>query len=231
MSRSFSNPQRGSALFIVLIGIALFVALSFALSQSGDGAKNISNEKLRLLASDVIDMGNNLSDATALLRLHKVPDTSISFENSIVAGYTNAACTTDSCKLFSFNGGGLDWEIPQQDVNGGANWGMTGNIAIQNIGSSSAELIALLPDVASSVCSRINVLLGIHDASTAPVTIAALTANQFTGAYAVAPTLLTDAQIDGQKSGCIEITSANGTAFEGAPLTGTYVFYQVLLAR
>jgi hypothetical protein len=231
MSASYSNPQRGSSLFIILIAIALFVALSFALSQGGRGTQNLSTEKIRLLAGDVIDMGNGLSDATGLLRLRKIQDTSISFENSFVAGYTNAACSVGTCKVFDYNGGGIGWETPANDVNGGANWGMTANLAIQNIGTSSADLIAVLPDINPLVCARINVLLGIHDAATTPIVIAAVTANQFTGTYAVAPTLLADAQINGQRSGCIQITTASGTAFDGEPLSNTYVFYQVLLAR
>ena len=97
---------------MILIAVALFAALSYALSQQRDGTKGLSTEKVRLLASDVIDMGNGLADANARLRLRRIADTAISFENSTVIGYINPNCTDDSCKIFAFDGGGRDWENP-----------------------------------------------------------------------------------------------------------------------
>ncbi len=215
---------------MILIAIALFVALSYALSQGG-GGNNVTKEKTRLAASNVIDLGTGLAEAATRLRLHNVADTKISFENSVVAGYTNAACSTGSCKVFDFNGGGKDWETPSTDINNGTDIGITGSLAIKNMGSSNADLVMLMPNISSSICSTINILLGIHDSSTTPAVIATVTATKFTGAYSGAPTMITHSQLDGQKSGCFQITTATGSAFSGTPLTNSYTFYQILLAR
>lgn len=227
----YHSSQSGSSLVIILVAVALFAALSYAISQQSNSSASLSNEKIRLIASDIIDMGNKLSDATARLRLRQISNTSISFENAVVAGYTNAACTTDLCKIFTFDGGGKDWETPTSDVNGGVDWGYTGNIAIRNIGLGDADLVAILPELSLDICNRINTLIGIYGAGGVPTVIAAVAANQFTGAYAGVPVLITGADIDGKKSACIQITAATGTAFTGAPLANTYVFYQVLEAR
>lgn len=227
----YHSSQSGSSLLIILVAVALFAALSYVISQQSNSSSSLSNEKIRLIASDIIDMGNKLSDSTARLRLRQISNTKISFENSNVAGYTNAACTTDLCKIFTFDGGGKDWETPTPDVNGGVDWGYTGDVAIKNIGSDDADLVAILPELSLDICNRINTLIGIYGAGGTPTVLAAVTANKFTGAYAGVPVSITGVDIDGQKSACIQITAANGTAFTGAPLANTYVFYQVLEAR
>ena len=224
------SSQRGSSLFIILIAIALFAALSYAISRSGQGTAGLSREKIRLLASDTIDIGNGLAEAVIKLRLRGIADTKISFENAIVSGYTNAACSSGTCKVFDFDGGGKDWETIPADINGGVEMGVTGNLAVQNMGSTAADLVMIIPALSSDICNKINSLLGV-DTSATPSVIASITANKFTGTYSGSPTSITSSQLDGQKSGCFRITTASGTAVTGAPLSNTYTFYQVLLAR
>ena len=113
MKKQYSlSAQNGSALIMILVAVALFAALSFAISQQSDSGKALSSEKIRVLASDVLDMGNKMSDTIAQLRLRGVPAAQLSFENDIVANYENPACTVDKCKIFAYAGGGRDWEIP-----------------------------------------------------------------------------------------------------------------------
>ena len=227
--------EHGSALFVLLFAVALFAALTYAISQQGSGTMGLSEEKIKLLATDVIDMGNGLSDAAARLRLHRIQDIEISFENSIVAGYNNGSCTSENCKIFSYDGGGKDWETPVPEISGGNDCCFTGGLAIQNIGTDAAALVGILPGLSRSVCSKINGLLGIHSASTSPPVVAAIPASKFTGTFLGAPlplpTVITSAQTDGQKSACLKVTSATGSAVSGTPLNDTYVFYQVLSDR
>jgi hypothetical protein len=230
ISKCYSS-QTGSSLFIILIAVALFAALSYVISQQRESGKSLSNERTRLLASDVIDMGNKLADSVGRLRLRQIANTKISFENTVVSGYANAACTTDNCKIFAFDGGGRDWEKTTLDINSGKEWGFTGDWGIKNMGSDDADLVAFLPNVTLDICNRINILIGLYAAGGTPTVIAAATANKFTGAFAGSPVSITDAQIDGQKSACIEITAPAGTAFVGTPYSTDYVFYQVLEAR
>lgn len=230
--KSFCSPssQRGNALFIILIAVVLFAALSYALSQGGNSTAGLEHEKTRLLASDVIDIGNNMAEATAKLRLRGVTDTNISFENSVVSGYANAACTSDACKVFAFDGGGKDWETPSTGVNGNVDMGFTGSLAVTNMGTSSADLVMIVPDISYGTCVKINSLLSIDNATHTPNVIASVAANKFTGSYSGSPVSITGTELDGQKSGCFKITTASGTAFGGA-LSGIYVFYQVLITR
>lgn len=235
LTPSPSRNETGSGLFVILFAIALLAALTYAISQQSSGTMGLSEEKVRLLASDVIDMGNGLSETTARLRLHKVSDTELSFENSIVAGYTNTNCTDETCKIFSYDGGGKDWETPVPEISEGKNWGFTGSLAIKNIGTDAADLVAILPGLSQTLCARINVSLGVHDANTAVPSVAAMPASKFTGTYLGPPlgmpTMITSALTDGQKSACLKVTSATGSAVSGTPLNDKYIYYQVLSER
>lgn len=233
MLSPFSDPssERGSSLFIILFAVALFAALTYAISQQRNGPAALSSEKLRLLAGDVMDMGNSLADATSRLRLRRIPNTTISFENDSVAGYTNAACTEDACKVFAYDGGGKDWEKPSPDINQGTDWGFTGDIAIQDIGTTDADLVAILPHLSESLCNQINMMIGLYGSAGTPPVLATVTANKFTGTYHATPSIVSGTSINGQKSACIKVTTASGTAVSGSPLNNTYLFYQVLESR
>ena len=226
---TYSTPsQNGSALFMILIAVALFAALSFAISQQRDSGKALSTEKVRLLASDVIDMGNKMADTVAQMRLRRIAPEKISFENAIVTGYANAGCTSGTCKVFEYAGGGRDWETPAPDINKGAEWGYTADVAVQDMGTADADLVGFMPNVSLELCNRINKLIGVQ--SDPPPTINSLIANKFTGTYALAPFMMSDPDIRGKKSACVSLSGPSGTAF-GALSGSFYAYYQVLLER
>lgn len=216
---------------MILICIVLFAALSYALSQQRNEGSALSSEKIRLVSGDVIDMGNGLSEATTRLRLRRVSEDHISFQNDHVAGYTNPACTGDECKIFSYDGGGKEWETPSPDINQGTDWGFTGDLAIQDIGTGNADLIGILPRLPEAVCNQINRMIGLYGNAGTPPVVASITANKFTGSYNATPTLVSGAVFNGQMSGCIKVTAASGSAVSAGPLNNTYVFYQVLESR
>jgi len=222
------SSQSGSALVFILIGVALFAALSFAISQQGNSGKSLLDEKTNLLASDVMDMGNKMTETVAQLRLRGVQIEQVSFQNDIVAGYTNAACTTDKCKIFAFDGGGRDWEKPSTDISNGVNWGYTGDLSINNVGTASADLIAILPNISLVLCKRLNKMVGITDD---PPQLSGVAANQYIGTFAVAPINLSDSIINGKTAACIELTTPSGTALTGITASPIYAYYQVLSVR
>ncbi len=237
--KSRTPAQSGSILFYILIGIVLFAALSFTMSRINRGGSNFAGaEQLGLRAGEILDYARSLRTAAQTLQAAGIPDTLISFENPQEAGYTNASCAKDSCKIFERGGGGLSYTDPlvmwlDESRSASPNFGhwlFSGLNAVTDIGTdgagnSSVELLAILPWIKKDLCVKLNDLLGVtnpggdppQDPGTAEVS------GKFTGAYSLSRTIGGAAEIDGQRAACFE----GG----GAPPAGTYHFFQVLLAR
>lgn len=223
--------EHGSAFFTVFIAVVLFAALTYAISRMDNASSNLSTERLRVTAGELIDQADKFSDAVARIRLQGVSPTQLSFSNTIMAGYTNAACVTDTCLFFAANGGGMEWQTAPPTANQGENWGFTGGVSVQDVGTDKADLMAILPHLSVSLCKVINERLGQALSTDTPTIVASITANKFTGTYSLAPNVITGTGLDGKISGCLEITSLDGTAVDGAPLAASYTYYHVLLAQ
>lgn len=234
------SAERGNVFFYIMVAIVLFAALSYAVSQSNRGSvAAMSEEQARLAATEVLEYASVLSNATAQLRLRGYKDTGVSYENPVVAGYANANCADEACKVFSTEGGGVSYKAPPKDwldtahaaESGYGAWIFSGENEIDQVGtdgSSAAnkELIAFLPYVKKSICIEINKKTGVTNPLGDPPreadTIADYT-SLFSGTYVHGESLTLPDPDKGKNAGCFE----GG----GTPAIGTYHFYQVLMAR
>lgn len=241
MKRSFpSAAERGNIFFYIMVAIVLFAALSFAVSQSNRGSMSaMSEEQARLAATEVLEYASVLSNATAQLRLRGYKDTEISYENPVSAGYANANCTEEQCKIFSTEGGGVSYKPPpaewldsaQSAEAGYGSWIFSGENEVDQVGTDGAsaankELIAFLPYVKKVLCIEVNKKTGVTNPLGDPPreadSIAAYTA-LFTGSYVHGESLTLPDPDKGKNAGCFE----GG----GNPAIETYHVYQVLMAR
>lgn len=69
--------QRGNALFLILIAVALFAALSYALTQSGRGGGNISNQTALITAAQVTEAPADIRSAVSRMVLSGVSGTNL----------------------------------------------------------------------------------------------------------------------------------------------------------
>jgi len=223
--------QSGNVLFYILIAVALLAALSYAVTQGGrTGVRSVTRERANVYASEIIEYGNILSQSVSQIRLRGYQDTEISFENNIVSGYINANCTDDECKIFHVNGGGLNFLRPPMNANDGVDWLFSVNRVIYvgthigGVATSDLELVAVLQNIDKGVCEQINRKL--HGTSVIPQENDSINLVKFTGAYSGA--WIADS---GGASGPIAGNSAY--CFEGNvdPPSGTYHYYQVIIAR
>lgn len=227
-----SSAESGNVLFYILIAITLIASLSYAVSSSNRGIHDISDDRAKLYAGEIIDYANIISNAVAQLRLRGCSDTEISFENNMFTDYTNTnAPSDDSCDIFDLNGGALQIAAPTPEAMNQAaspdnEWHIYADNEVNHIGTtssaaSSADLILVTDELKASICQQINALSGVTNANTAPPTDTDIGETQFTGSYSYTATIGDESSaLSGQSTGCFQNTTDN-----------KYVFYKVLIAR
>ena len=167
--------QSGNALFLILIAVALFAALSYAVTQSGRGGGSIDKENAEILAAQVMQYGAQVEQI--ITRLKVIPgcsDTEISFERSPFDGsdvYYNSNSPLDfSCHVFHANGGNLTYLDLPSGVNDGSEYlfhhrtcidgvgiGTADSDTVQTCGVSEAkELMLFIPNVDLNICLSVN---------------------------------------------------------------------------
>lgn len=235
--------QSGNVLFIILIAVALFAALSYTIAQSGRGGTSaLSREQAALQATEIIQYGNTIAQAVSQIRLRGYLDTEISFENSDESGYVNANCMDDACEVFNVAGGGMTYIEPNEnwlvDISSLSKTGAYGevyfmaNADIDTVGTDCddaaergcKDLLLLIPYIRKEICDQINAKLSIDDYASKNINnFDYADSDKFTGSYGAT----NNASI------------GNGTSFLDNKLSGcisewdhpSYTFFQVLIAR
>lgn len=172
-----SPSQRGSAIIMLFVAVALFGALAYAFMQNSRGSTAMmSDEQAKVYAQQIIAYGNDIKTAIKRLKLRGCTNEQISFENTVSGvNYTNPnAPATKSCHVFDTAGGGLTWKNPpapfyQSSANWyegkygfmeGAEWSGFGTTCAA---ASCSDLIMTLytpGKLNEKVCSTINQILG-----------------------------------------------------------------------
>lgn len=229
-----SHPESGNVAFIILLAIALFAALSFALTQNrGGNASLMTEQQAKIVAQEIISYGNTVANAVQKMKLNGVADTQFSFENTVFlegSSYitgpgSNPNCTTNACKVFAIGGG----DVTAQKIGPkGVNLNFAGpeagvwvpySASHTNVGSSSGDLFIGLAKPTLEVCRMINNILGVAGPNDAPPLFTA-NGTLFTGTYNNGA-FGTPASMAGKTEYCYEITDH----------AGWYVYMKVLLAR
>ncbi len=229
IQKSYSKRlnERGNVFTFVLMGVALFAALAFTVSRGmrSQTTTVMSERDAVLAAADIMAYAQRLERAVShIQRTKSCSENELSFENSIVAGYTNASSPGDNrCHIFHPAGGGVTWKMPQANVNDGSDWHFTGATCIADLGSgsmgcdadgvSNEELIAVLPNLDINVCQEISKKLG--QPSILSDLGGSYSATKFTGSFADGTELILGSSLTSQ---CYE---------DG----GNYHFYFVLSER
>ena len=176
-----AEKAQGNAFVIILIIIALMAALTITFTRMSDNTSDVSQEQAQTIASQILRQGKTLENAVAGLTGKGCSINQLSFENSIVTGYTNAQSPSDkSCLLFNVAGAGLNFPTsPFVSSNSASIWHFSRTLAVPGIGAdretrvnstygtcpstvpNCQDLIAVLPFVDLSVCKALNLLSGV----------------------------------------------------------------------
>jgi len=167
------NTQKGNVLFLILIAVALFAALSYAVTQSSRSGGDASRETNILNAAQLTQYPTSIRTAVLRLVIDGYQDTNILY-NDPAGGFTAAS---EPFEVFATVGGGAIYQNAPVEVmqTGGINttgvWSINMDFEVPNLGRNATgisgnELIAFLPGITESVCTRINLEANIIDLPT-----------------------------------------------------------------
>jgi hypothetical protein len=226
------QAERGGAIVFILIGIALFAALSYSVADMmrTGSPETVALERSKLYAAEIIDYSRAIKQTVQSLRIDGCGDTGISFTQEASDDYEHNPVVAESCKVFAQTGGGMNVQLPHEDINDRAPYIFTGLHEIHNVGTTCgsaacSDLVLVLTDIKQIVCEAINEQIGVTPANTAPPTdtgaaVASLY-TPFTGTYGAGVVLGDEAApLAGRQSGCFQDTT-----------NSNFVFYYVLKAR
>lgn len=231
------RQQNGNVLFLILIAVALFAALSYAVTQSTRGGGNADDETSAIAASNLIQLLGSYKVGVDRLRIKGCASNEISFQGA-PGNYNNANSPTDnSCHLFDPAGAGMTYISPDdkaldQGLSAETDFGILSfernmNIDMMFEGSTRA-VEAMVAFIDEAVCLEINEQL--HNISTIPENLDEtpprnnFSGNFANGGYVRCHNTELDSFGCGHEIGCYELDlGAWGSG------TSTYVAYQLML--
>lgn len=176
--RPENRNESGNALFLILIAVALFAALSYAVTQSGRGGGTIDKEQGLISASQITQFPAAVRTGVTRMVITGTQVTALRFDTSSPAG---------SDEVFASEGGGVILQDPPANIGSATAWGFkdasdaTLGYYVRGVGTdvsvSGREIIAYLDGVSVGVCQQINKGLGL---ATTPADESAVGAVDFT---------------------------------------------------
>lgn len=227
-SGSGGDGSSGNVFFLILLGVALFGALTYTFSRGlRQGGESVSGREAEIAVSDMLAYAQKVERGVQRVLQKRFSETEVSFDHGTVAG-SNAACAQERCKVFSPEGGAASWMAPPPGANDGSDWIVNAANTVKGVGCDTADagctdMLLILPMVDDTICLEINERIGNTNPAGAPpadadssIDLTAL----FGGSFAHADELeVTGGHLDGKNAGCFAVGAGN------------YYFYYTLLAR
>ena len=237
-----SNAQSGNVLFLILLAVALFAALSYAVTSSTrSGGGDASKEKIQLQANELMNFGSTVKVAVDRLRASGCSVNQISFDGPVTGKIRKAASDSSfayvngsapgngKCNVFDPRGAGVSFpnispgvqvasKLVSTDHNKSNIYFFNGNNQVHDVGvTTNSELMMFAPFLTKNLCDFINQKNGISGSY-----VTSLDTNDnhpWQGTYNTWGFIT--GSFTGKFSGCIEKGSS----------TGDYYFYQVLIPQ
>lgn len=226
------NPRSGNVLFLILIAVALFAALSYAVTSSNRGGTgNTKAEQAELQATALLNYVNEFRTASLRMRMTgNCKAEQFSFESApynetnIYTQYPNANAPSDKrCHFFHPAGGGISLK-KASELKASIGTTYTASCKINGLNANN-YLILGAGGIPYETCKAINQALGYNAPSFEPNQVPYnCSASHFIGSYTTGGLIVSETR---QPAGCIIGTgSANGVVIGSG--TGQYWFYATL---
>lgn len=237
--------ESGNMLWLILIAIILLGSLSVMISRSSNTSNETGDyERQTIHATKIMRYAKSIQTGVQNLLARGCSENEISFDNAVVAGYSNPNSPPDeSCNLFSVAGAGLTYKAPDPDWFDGVNaaetpygeWYFPGKTCVQLVGDQAAncaltgnfDALIILSYITKELCISLNRLLDISNPGGDPPQESQhmYVESKFTGSWAHGAGSRGINGLPGTYSACLE----GASGFE--PDEDTYHFYHVLYAR
>lgn len=171
------ESEKGNALFLILIAVALFAALSYAVTQSGRSSGTIDRETALIAASQITQYPATLETAITRMIITGVQASEVHFDHDVYNSDANSD-VEDEGNVFKSEGGGVTRSTPPSNIGKAqGDWPEQGNLVdntwgykdvtdsangyyIEDVGTnddvSGRDAFAYLHDIAYGVCEQIN---------------------------------------------------------------------------
>ena len=236
-SEHMNRSQSGNVFLYILVAVALIGALTYAVSSGSRGSANqITEERAKLYAGEIIEYGNNLASAVSQVRLRGTDVSLMCFDHASWGAndYDHGGCTDDMNRIYHPSGGGITWvNAPAEGMDTAATpdnlFHFYGDNEIENVGTTtgaagSADLILVVDELLLSTCQHINGLLGVTDSDDAPPTDSAFGETRYIGSFGYTETI-------GDEAGGAALAGKTAACFQKTDAPAEYVFYKVLVSR
>lgn len=231
--------EKGNVLFLILIAVALFAALSYAVTQSTRSGSGTADKEKSLLSSSAMTQ-HPTALRTSLIRmvLSGVDVTDILFNSP--ANFGSVSDLSEA--VFHPTGGGAVFQQAPADIMSGSaqgTWFYNANWDIPLIGIDGAggnDIIAFLPGITPVVCRSINDEFAINNTGCTMTDGIVPDLNNATNSANIrdnfddSSTFPVGDQEDITSNGCTAFNSQPSGCFFDSD-NSEYVFYSVLLER
>lgn len=229
--------QKGNVLFLILIAVALFAALSYAVTQSSRSGGDASKETNVINTASLTQYPNSVRTAVLRMIIAGIDPLDLQFnkpdEFDTAGGFSTFVASRG---VFHPQGGSAGYQqVPANLTAAGTalDWLFTADFEVPLLGLSGSgatgnEVIAFASGVTETICSRVNKELNQFDGSI-PVIAAGVTITNDRTATNSLPAAPDDVVLDDGSSPNWFSNKAFG-CFRNAT-AGPYVFYYVLAER
>jgi hypothetical protein len=230
-----SRKQNGNALWLILIVVALFGALTATLSRNTGTVNQAGDvEQSRIRATNLLRYSTAIETTIQNMIMGGISENDLDF-SSISDDYENENCSDNSCNIFKAQGGGIPYRS-LSDVLGKSisqDWIVSAQNTVylagcDDLDNTCTDLLLIAPSIPKDVCLQINDIQGIANTDGNPpqmdnIMMSEVYNGSFTsdinGSAIGGENASTEApEVQGHNAACVETNE-------------TYAFYQVLLAR
>jgi hypothetical protein len=182
MNKFFCKKRHlaGNVLFLILLGIGLFGALTFIATKGlRSSSGKISEEKTKLAVSEMLSYADEIKTGFKKLliqgtEIHRISLDMVTMttQGGAQLKHVNDHCAVDTCKVFKPSGGGVIeknfFKHGYKSPTWGDTWTHVGGIdfilgSIVGIGSNKSEILMRIVQLHPDICRELNRTMGIGD--------------------------------------------------------------------